>query len=538
MNARAVILDPDLIDETFVPTTEAELVAALQSWRWRIFSGHLYKIMTKADEDNAGEAPAVVPFIPNEAQRQFIEGLHYRNVVMKARQLGFTTVIAILWLDHALFIPDQRVGIIAHTLDDATVIFRDKVRFAYHNLPPEIRAVCPLKSETASSLHFAHNNSAIRVATSMRSGTIHRLHVSELGKLGAKHPEKAREIITGSLPAVPKNGIAIIESTAEGQSGEFYDIATRAEAVCQIKTDEQLSPSEWKFHFFPWWRDPGYVMDPKGVIIAPADHEYFNSIEADTGTTLTIQQRAWYVSKRENDFSGNGEKMWQEMPSTSAECWRKSTEGTFFAPQLARARIEGRIGTIPHVQQSLVHTFWDIGAGDGTGIWLMQHVGAQHRFLRYIEGWGEGYAHYVNILRETGYVFGVHHLPHDADQVRQLEHKVGAPVEMLRDLAPDWHFTIVPRVQTIQHGIELTRGKFQEAWFDEEGCRDGLEHLALYRKKWNARLGVWSHEPEKLEGHSEAADALRQWAQGFNPTAISGPRRPRRKNRPAGGMWI
>ncbi|HEV8034377.1 hypothetical protein [Yoonia sp.] len=537
MNARATFPELDDIDETFVPQTEAELHLALKSWRWRIFSGKLYKIMTKADDD-VDDAGAVMPFIPNSAQAQFIENMHYRNIILKARQLGFTTVIAILWLDHALFVADQRVGIIAHTLDDATVIFRDKVRFAYHNLPDAIRAKFPIKSETASTLHFDHNNSAIRVATSMRSGTIHRLHVSELGKLGAKFPEKAKEIVTGSLPAVPKTGIAIIESTAEGRSGEFYNMATRAEAIAQSKGGEKLAKSEWKFHFFPWWRDPGYTANPDVVPVAPVDHQYFDEIEANAGCKITLPQRAWYVSKRENDFAGDGEKMWQEMPSTSDECWQKSTEGTFLAPQLARARIEGRITRIQPVTQSLVHTFWDIGAGDGTGIWLMQQVGTQHRFLRYIEGWGEGYAHYVNIMRETGWVFGVHHLPHDADQTRQMAHKVGAPVEMLRELAPDWTFTIVPRVQTIQHGIDLMRGKFQEAWFDEEGCREGLEHLSLYRKKWNARLGVWSHEPEKLEGHSEAADALRQWAQGYDPSIISGPTRPRRRNRPAGGMWV
>ena len=40
---------------------------------------------------------------------------------------GFTTLIAILWLDHAMFVGNQRVGIIAHSLDDAAVIFRDKI---------------------------------------------------------------------------------------------------------------------------------------------------------------------------------------------------------------------------------------------------------------------------------------------------------------------------------------------------------------------------------------------------------------------------
>ncbi len=523
----AQITEPD---PSFVPKTKDDWDACLCSPRWRILSGQLYKIMVKGDGEAEGH---VMPFVPNQAQRDFMEALHYRNVILKARQLGFTTLIAILWLDHALFVPDQRVGIIAHSLEDAASIFRDKVKFAYTNLPDPIRARMPLARDSAKELLFSHNNSGIRVATSMRSGTIHRLHISEMGKMAAKFPEKAKEIVTGSLPAVPLTGVAIIESTAEGQSGEFYEIATRAEKLAQM--GRAPGSTEWKFHFFPWWRDPAYTIDPAGVSISAADAAYFAQVQAETGATLSPGQRAWYVSKREHDFSGDGEKMWQEMPSTSEECWRKSTEGTFYAPQLARARVDGRIGIVRHVEQVRVNTFWDIGAGDGTGIWLHQYVGTQDRFIRYIEGWGEGYAHYVRLLRETGYIFGGMFLPHDATHQRQMNDRIAAPIDMLMELAPDWSWHIVPRVETLQHGIDLTRAKFSNAWFDEEACAAGLDHLALYRKKWNARLGVWSHEPEKLEGHSEAADAFRQWAQGFDPGLINAQTRPRRK---AGGRIV
>lgn len=528
-------LEANDISVDFIPTTAEEWELALSSPRWRLFSGNLYKIMVKGDDDTEGH---VLPFIPNQAQRDFLADLHFRNVILKARQLGFTTLIAILWLDHALFIADQRVGIIAHSLDDAATIFRDKVKFAFNNLPEEIKGRFPLARDSAKELHFAHNNSAIRVATSMRSGTIHRLHISEMGKIAAKYPEKAKEIVTGSLPAVPLTGIAIIESTAEGQSGEFYDIATRAEKLAQLiegNPERELGDTEWRFHFFPWWRDPAYRIDPQGTQITNADAAYFAQVEIEMGCDLSPGQRAWYVAKRENDFSGDGEKMWQEMPSTPEECWRKSTEGTFYAPQLARARVDGRIGIVRHVEQIRVNTFWDIGAGDGTGIWLHQYVGTQDRFLRYIEGWGEGYAHYIRILRETGYIFGAMFLPHDATHKRQMDDRIAAPIDMLSALAPDWSWQIVPRVETLQHGIDLTRSKFANAWFDEEGCKAGLDHLSLYRKKWNARLGVWGNEPEKLEGHSEAADSFRQWAQGFDPSVINQRQRPKRR---AGGIII
>ena len=692
------------------PEDDADLLLACQDRRWRILSGQLYKIMTKGTEDRPG---GVVPFVPNDAQKAFLKRLHHRNVILKARQLGFcldpatpvlalddrntpvwrriddlepgdailapdeapkadgrrsirptfviasqtrtaprvridfddgssliatdehpilaapqgsdgraglawrtasgrgngshaeaggggglaagahvarisippapstalnsggdfpypdfasvfetdrparvvgisqigpgpvvdlqteagtyvadgfmshnTTLISILWLDHALFTSHQRCGIVAHNLEDAQVIFRDKVRFAYENLPLVVQKMFPPAKESADELLFERTNSSIRVATSMRSGTIHRLHVSEMGKIAAHHPQKANEIVTGSFPAVPESGVAVVESTAEGQQGEFYDLAQRAEKRALV--DRPLGRHEWRFHFFPWWVTPEYKANPREVSLTAEDHSYFDDVEAKTGSQIRLPQRAWYVAKREFEMGGDLEKMWREYPSTSDECWQQSTEGTYFARQVMRARVEGRVGAVPPVSHAPVFTFWDIGAGDGTGIWLMQHVGVQHRFIRYIEGWSEGYEYYVRQLRETGFLFGVMYLPHDATQTRQVADTVASPLDMLSEIAPDWDWRVVPRVQEKQHAIELARAKFSECWFDEEGCREGIRHLELYRKKWNARMGAWSEEPEKLDGHSEAADAFMQFATGFNPGDLRRPkgRRP------------
>jgi hypothetical protein len=534
MNALA---SPPKIDPSFIPKTHDEIVACLNCWEWRIFSGQLYCIMAKEDEGDDDSTAYVMPFIPNQSQRAFLKKLHYRNIILKARQLGFTTLIAILWLDHALFNADQRCCIIAHTKNAAERILRDKVLFAYNRMPEWARdGAMGLLRQSAEELVFEHNNSAIEVTVSARSGTFHRLHVSEMGKVAAKQPQKAAEIVTGSLPSVPSKGVAVIESTAEGSEGAFYEMTTRAEEL--FDSGEKLKGEEWAFHFFPWWKAGEYESNPEGVTFTDADHEYFAEVEAETGAKISLRQRAWYVLRRENDFAGDQEQMWREMPSTSKECWQKSTEGTFFARQFVMLRKERRITTIPHIEGILCHTFWDIGASDGTGVWIMQHVGAQHRFLRYIEGWSLGYAHFIKELRETGFLFGAHYLPHDAENKRQTMDGVRAPIDDLRQLAPDWHFNVVPRVHELLHGINQTRAKFNEAWFDAEGCKDGLEHLRLYRKKWNSTLGVFTNEPEKLTGHSEAADAFRQWAQGYDPTIISGPTRPRRRNRPKGGMWV
>lgn len=425
-----------------------------------------------------------------------------------------TTLIAILWLDTALFSTSPiRCGIIAQDKDAAEKIFRDKVKFAYDSLPEVLRERFPLKKATMSELEFEHNGAAIRVATSMRSGTIHRLHISEFGKICAKFPEKAKEIITGSLPAVPKSGITVIESTAEGNDGPFYSMTMRA--LAQQEQGAPLSVRDYRLHFYPWFGADEYAMDPAGIVITDADHEYFNAIEAlPGGVTITPPQRAWYVATREADYNGDRVLMGQEYPSTPKEAFQVSIEGCYYSRQMADARRQGRV--LLHIPKAPVpvNTFWDLGRGDMTAIWLHQRVGMENRFIRYYENSGEDLEHYAKYLLGLGVVFGVHFLPHDADYKRlginpdsNQSHK-----EMLEDLMPGHTFEIVPRITRLQQGIEATRLAFPSCWFDETECAVGLQRLSNYRKKWNKVTGAWSNEPMH-DDNSHGADGFRQFGQ-------------------------
>ena len=102
-----------------LPTDADQLEACLADPMWRIMSGCLYKIKIKGDEwdDLSGDDVTFeLPFKPNPAQLKFIERMWHRNIILKARQLGFTTLICILWLDHALFNANQNCAIIAQDL--------------------------------------------------------------------------------------------------------------------------------------------------------------------------------------------------------------------------------------------------------------------------------------------------------------------------------------------------------------------------------------------------------------------------------------
>lgn len=480
----------------------------LNDAHWRITSGLLYKIIIKGDEP---DQDLVVPFKPNRAQRRFLKRIHHRNIILKARQLGFTTLIAIVWLDHALWVANSRCGIIAQDKEAAEIIFRDKVKFAYENLPELFRTWAPLQKDSASELMFAHNNSSIRVATSMRSGTLHRLHVSEFGKICAKYPEKAKEVMTGSIPAVPNSGVLVIESTAEGAEGEFYDLTQRAAAAQE--EGRPLNQKDYRLHFYAWWDNPEYTISPAGVNITDKDHEYFDKVEADADTIIKAGQRAWYVATREADYPGNPERMWQEYPSTREEAFQQSTEGCWYSNQMTALRKGGRICTVPMLDAP-VNTFWDIGNGDGCAIWFHQHVGMEHRFIRYYEEFGEDLRHYVKYLQDTGYIWGKHFLPHDANHKR-LSDDNRSVKEILEGLGLR-NIEVVPRITVITNGINIMRAQFPLIWMDATNCSQGIKRLDNYRKRWNQQQARYSDEPENDHTKTAGPDALRQWAQALD----------------------
>lgn len=499
---RVVIIPP-----TNVPTSPEELAQCLADPEWRLFSGCLYQIIVKSEEEDGDSF--VMPFKPNRAQRRFIKRLWHRNLILKARQLGFTTLIAILWLDHALFNGNQRCGMIAQDRETAEAIFRDKVVFAYDHLPEQIRERFPLARASTKELLFAHNNSSIRVATSVRGGTIHRLHVSEFGKICAKFPAKADEVVTGSIQAVPLDGIVVIESTAEGATGEFYDMCQRAQSLVASKAI--LTRAQYRFHFYAWWQDPAYTIDPSGVPISREQHDYFDQVEVDADCKIDLGQRAWYVEKMRNDFAGKEEKMWREYPSTPEEAFQQSTDGNYFAKDMVLLRKRGGICEVPTLDLP-VYTFWDIGRADGTAIWFMQILGQEERFIGYYEEHNEDLRHYAAILQSKGYLYGAHFLPHDA-AAKKLSDYNKSVREQLQDLLPGHTFLIVPQISELMTGIYAVRKHLKAAWFDIDSTAQGIERLTNYKKKYSQSEKRYLDQPDKGNGCSEGADALRQWAQ-------------------------
>jgi len=498
-----VFPEPDPTKPNPQGLSDADLLEKLKDPHWRI--RNLYWIQDKEGRE--------VLFQPNEVQAKFLNEIWFRNVIPKARQRGFSTVVQIWMLDTALFNSTQTGAVIAQDMPSVLKIFRNKIKFAYDRLPQVIKDMRTLKKKTESELLF-NNDSSIYVAVSTRSGTLQMLHVSELGQISKKFPEKAREIQTGALPSVDQNGIIIIESTVESASGMFPDMCRRAQQHQQM--GKMLGKMQYRLHFASWWDAEEYETDPTDVIINSTDIAYFNRIEAEIGRELSLRKRAWYVTKRDEDFNGDWERMKSQYPSILEECFEVSMDGLWLGQQMARVRREGRIMKLPFYQDRPVHFFWDIGRSDDNAVWAGQEDGPWMNWLRFFESSGEAYAFMIRMIVEwgtpLGMIWGQTWLPHDANQRAPGAEHLRTSKDMIEGLNVP-HVDVVPRTPDLaEGGIEDLRAAMSFYRFDEEGCAEGLLHLDGYSKTWNERMGLWSSIVLK-NGHQHCPDALRQHAQ-------------------------
>lgn len=441
-----------------------------------------------------------VPFRMNDSQVRLYHEMWYRTVILKARQRGFTTFLDIFGLDQCIFNADYKTGIIAHTLGDAQEIFRTKVKFPYESLPESIRNTVGAESGTTTSYEFT-NGSTINVSTSYRSGTVQFLHISEYGKIAAKTPDKAIEIKTGAIEAVPIDGMVAIESTAEGQSGAFFDYVETARE--HVDNGDDLGKLDYKFFFEPWFYNEEYTQK-KGEKVSRVMGEYFESL-ALQNIELTQGQVNWYIAK-ERTLKDN---MKREYPSTPDEAFESSIDGAIYGKVMLEAK--DRITSIPIETSALVHTFWDLGRNDCNAIWFMQQVGKESRFIDYYESRLVGLDHYARVLKDKGYLYGEHYLPHDVE-VHELSTNT-TRMETLENLGVT-PLTVVPRINNINEGIEQTRSKFASCWFDKDRCAVGLKALKNYQYTWDDKFSVFRQKPLH-NWASNAADAFRQFGQGY-----------------------
>ena len=497
----------------------AELRARIQTEKWRMTN--LYCIENKYGD--------LVRFDPNKAQRQFFGRMHVGgNMILKARQLGLSTGIAIWILDKLLTNQRHTAGIIDKTLTDAESKLR-KIKIAYDNMDNKklvkawkvgklIKDQIKIKSASSGRIEFS-NGSSIIAGKSLRGGTVQYLHISELGKIAQEEPKKASEIQSGALNTIAPGQFIFLESTHEGgRIGLHYKLLKAA-----MENDpEHLSSVDMKFFFFPWFWDTTYKIDATNIKIRPEIEKYFDKLKADHDIELTKEQMAFYDRKE----SQQGDAILREYPSTPEEVFESSQRGAIYARHIAAARAEGRIVDFEYEAGLPVITSWDLGVSDYTSIWACQFVGREIHWLDWYEAAGEPVSHFAAKMREWDAKYGniaMHYLPHDAgyrdkNATTYVQHLAEAGIN---------NITVVPRTPDIWMGINKLREMLKRSLFHKSNCGtarvdlfgdehlSGIDCLEAYRTKAVDAAGRISEQPIHDEA-SHSCDAARTLAEAFS----------------------
>lgn len=455
---------------------------------WRL--NNLYYIQNKQGEKQL--------FCLNWAQKQLYDDIHYRNVILKARQLGITTFITLLFLDTALFNSDTQCGIISDTEENAKYIFR-KIKYAYDCLPGPLKDIRGARIDSAKELTFS-NNSLIRVGTSLRSATFQCLLVSEFGKIASVDLKRTDEILSGSLNTIGKEAFCFIESTARGAQGAFFDLCVEAKKMQD--SGKTLTPLDYRFHFMSWHRHPEYFLEPNEFTAIPEDLiKYFKDLKELHGIKLTPPQMNWYSAL----YKVQQENMFREYPSVVEEAFQANTDGHYYAKYITKARKEKRICAVPYDSLLPCYIALDLGISKGneTAIWWFQQHGSQIRLIDYYENSGEPLKHYLDIIKNKPYRPEKIFVPHDASS-REL----GTGLTRIEVASNHGiNFEILPKID-VQEGIDGCKGKLDCCWFDEIKCEKGIKALEGYRREWNETLGVWRDKP-RHDHFSNGSDAFR-----------------------------
>lgn len=284
----------------------------------------------------------VVPFRLNDAQRKLYAvakrqqdaGKPVRLIILKARQLGFSTLTEGLIFHACATRRNVNALIVAHREDATANLFRMSKLF-YDELPAPVKPM--LRASNAQELVFENPSklrserearpglrSRIRCATAGgrgigRSDTLQCVHLSEYAFWPDGADGKA-STLAGILQAVPSlpGTMVVIESTANG----FEDFKERWDAA--VAGENDFEPV-----FFAWFENPDYSMPVvPGTEWTPEERELRDAYRL---TDEQLQWRRWCIA---NNCGGSLDMFRQEYPASPGEAFLHSGTGVFDNEQI------------------------------------------------------------------------------------------------------------------------------------------------------------------------------------------------------------
>ncbi|MBR6839142.1 MAG: hypothetical protein IKM82_00965 [Oscillospiraceae bacterium] len=283
------------------------------------------------------KSSGIVPFKLNRAQeklyavarKQQEAGKPVRIIILKARQLGFSTLTEALIFHACATRQNCNALIVAHREDATDNLFRMS-RLYYDELPEQLKPM--VRSTTKTEILFENPTrslkekaekpglrSRIRCATAGgrgigRSDTLQCVHISEYAFWPSSGTDKS-DTLAGILQAVPPDPktMVIIESTANG----YEDFKERWDAAMAGENDFEAV-------FFAWFENPEYEMDPvPGTEWNPEEREL---AERYGLSDRQLQWRRWCIA---NNCGGSLDMFRQEYPSNPDEAFLHSGTGVF-----------------------------------------------------------------------------------------------------------------------------------------------------------------------------------------------------------------
>jgi len=485
------------------PQSDSDLIDRyLPSKLWRL--NNLYTVVNR-DGDS-------VLFRMNDAQhRVYAASLeHPRLIILKTRQRGISTFWLMSFFDDIVFRPTLHAGMMAQGEDEAKTLLT-RVKFAWDMFPPEIKDFLGLgvARDNAGEMRLSHNSS-LYTRTSFRSATLHRLHISEYGKIANRNPERAKETKRGTMQAIKAGNPVIIESTAEGEN-DFKDMWEQA-----LITESKVAASDGKWPrkafkpvFLSWIDDPDCESE---VYEAPNDAQvkYFNDLEREAGREITPEQRNFWIDQ----FNELGEGIYQEYPATPEEAFRKINLGTYYGILFNKFVVKrGRIVNDLYDPNIEVNVALDLGIRESDLFVLVyfQRWEDEWRIIDEYSNFGEGLEHYVNHMRDTGYNIGTVVAPHDI-KVRPLGK--GAVLksreESLYELGVGDLITVQSYQGAVADGIESVRRIIPELYIDSK-CTYIIDCFKQYSREHDDKNDTWKATP-RHDKWSNGADAVRMMA--------------------------
>jgi hypothetical protein len=249
----------------------------------------------------------VVPLSPNRMQKYYLENKTNRNIILKHRQGGLSTIALADMFTDCIIIPNTSCAVVSHETR-ATQRLLDRVAFFYDNMDDPRPT---LGADSRSELSFPKLHSSIYIGTAGarafgRGDTIRKALLSELAFY-----EDGAKILNGVEDAVPITGELTIECSPNGEDNVFYEQWSRA----------RESKSPYKPFFFPWWWSDDYAIPLDSELALPEDRgklTYSNEeqtlVEKNHLTESQIRWRRWKIAEKQGLF-------FQEYPEDEVSCF-------------------------------------------------------------------------------------------------------------------------------------------------------------------------------------------------------------------------